>query len=65
MPYNNEDLFFEIKQNCQSELKVKGSRFIAAVRKVSSIEESQQVLDEIIKEYHDATHNCYAWKIHR
>ncbi|MCD6163548.1 MAG: YigZ family protein [candidate division Zixibacteria bacterium] len=58
---NNKDLFFEIKEASQAELKVKGSRFIATVRKVSDIGETQQILDEIAKTYHDATHNCYAW----
>jgi uncharacterized YigZ family protein len=60
---NNNDLFLQIKEPVRTELKVKGSRFIASVRKVTTEEEAQATLEEIKKEYHDATHNCYAWKV--
>jgi len=59
----NNDLFLQIKSGVRTEFKAKGSRFIATVRKVNSEEEMQAALDEIKKEYHDATHNCFAWKI--
>ena len=44
-------------------MKIKGSRFITTIRKVATAEEAEQVLDEVKKEFPDATHNCYAWKI--
>lgn len=43
---------------------VKGSRFIAAVFPVSDKEEAKVFLTGIQKKYYDATHNCYAWRIH-
>lgn len=62
--YNNHsDLFFQIKSSCRSELKVKGSRFIASAKKVNTEEEIQQFIDDIAKEYHDGTHHCFAWKL--
>ena len=59
----NNDIFLQIKEPVRSELKIKGSRFIASVRKVASEEEAQAAIAEIKKEFHDATHNCYAWKV--
>ena len=46
-----------------AELKVKGSRFIAQVFHVSSREEAEQVYDRVKKKYHNATHNCFAYRI--
>jgi len=57
------DLYFQIKQPCQTDLKIKGSRFIAMARKIETPEEAEAILKEISKEYPDATHHCYAWKI--
>lgn len=59
----SNDLFLQIKGPGRVELKVKGSRFIASVRKVTTEEEAQATIEEIKKEFHDATHNCYAWKV--
>lgn len=56
-------MFLQIKEPCRSEHTVKGSRFIATVRKVVTEDEARQVIDEVTKEFHDATHNCYAWKV--
>lgn len=62
--YNNHsDLFFQIKESGRGELKVKGSRFIASMKKVATEEEIQSFIDEIAKEFHDATHHCYAWRL--
>ncbi len=62
--YNkHSDLFFQIKESCRSELKIKGSRFIASAKKVKTEEEVHQFIDDIIKEFHDATHHCFAWKL--
>jgi len=61
--HDNTDLFLQIKGPYRSEYKIKGSRFITTVRKVASEEEAKAVIEEIQKEFHDATHNCYAWKV--
>jgi len=47
-----------------AQFTVKGSKFIAAVIPVSDEEEAKAQLTAIRKKYHDATHNCYAWRIH-
>ena len=60
---NNNDLFFQVKEPCRGEFKIKGSRFITTVRKVITQEEIEGVIKEIGKEFHDATHHCLAWKI--
>ena len=58
-----KDSFYQVKEPTRVELKIKGSRFIASVGKVSSEEEVQQFLAQVAKEFPDATHHCYAWRI--
>lgn len=41
--------------------KEKGSKFIAKAFPVSSVEQVQDILDNLRKEYHDARHHCYAY----
>lgn len=57
------DRFLQLKEKCRSEEKIKGSRFIASAAPVETDKEAQAFIEEIKKEFHDATHNCYAWKI--
>ena len=57
------DQFLQLKDKCRSEEKIKGSRFIANAAPVATEQEAQEFIGEIKKEFHDATHNCYAWKI--
>jgi len=59
----NADLFLQIKAPREGQLKIKGSRFLTTIRMITSEEEAKQVIDEVSKKYHDATHNCYAWKV--
>lgn len=47
----------------QKETEIKKSIFIAHLYPVSTEEEAGIVLQKIRKEYRDATHNCYAWRI--
>ncbi len=47
----------------QIELSIKKSRFIATVMPVKSQEEADKFLDDLRKEYWNATHNCYAYQI--
>ncbi len=60
---NNQDVFLQIKEPVRTEIKIKGSRFIASARQVKTEEEANAAVEEIKKEFHDATHNCYAWKV--
>jgi len=43
--------------------KDNGSRFIAKAYPVESEEEIKQIVAAIKKEYHDARHHCYAWRL--
>ncbi len=51
-------------ESSHAQFTVKGSKFIATVLPVSGETEAKEQLNRIRKKYHDATHNCYAWRIH-
>ena len=57
------DEFLTIKDKKKSKLKVKGSIFIATAFPVKTEDEVKIKLDETKKEFFDATHNCYAYRI--
>lgn len=46
-----------------SQVRDRGSRFLAFAHPVTSLEEIQQVLALYRKTYHDARHHCYAWRL--
>jgi uncharacterized YigZ family protein len=58
-----QDQYYQVKQQCRLEDNVKGSRFIATARPVASENDAVAFIEEIKKEYHDATHNAYSWKV--
>lgn len=43
--------------------KIKGSRFFVTFFPIHSKEEIDQHLEAMRKQYYDATHNCYAWRL--
>jgi len=45
------------------ELKEKGSKFISYLYPVSTEEEAEQILSRLKKEFYDATHICYSYRI--
>ncbi len=55
--------FITIKENIITEIVVKKSKFICNLIKVDSQEEAENVIKEIKKKYHDARHNCIAYRI--
>ena len=55
--------FQTIKGHARSEIKVRNSRFIATVLPVSSKEGAQAELEKIRKEFWEATHHCYSWRL--
>lgn len=57
------DVYYTISGRRRAELKVKGSRFTATVFPTKSKDEALSKLDEIRKEFYDATHNCYAYRL--
>ena len=56
-------MFKTIKENSSAEIIEKKSKFIANVFYVESREEAESIIKEINKKYHDARHNCYAYRI--
>jgi uncharacterized YigZ family protein len=61
---SDQDFYFTIEAAYRArELKVKGSRFIADIFPVSSKSEIDEHLDRIRKEFYDATHHCYAYRL--
>lgn len=56
--------FITIKQNIETEIIVKKSKFICNLVKVNSQEEAENVIKSIKKKYHDARHNCIAYRVY-
>jgi uncharacterized YigZ family protein len=59
----NKDTFKTVQQPAATEIKIKGSQFIGQIFPVHSREEAEAQLNRIRKTYHDATHNCFAYRI--
>lgn len=57
------DDYFTLAALSEGIYKEKGSRFIAIAVPVQSPEEAKVHLEKIRKEYHDARHHCYAYRI--
>jgi uncharacterized YigZ family protein len=58
-----QDQFYQLKQQCRLEEKIKGSRFIATAKPAATEAEALDFIEEMRKEFHDATHNSSAWKV--
>lgn len=60
----SQDFYLTISKPLRAaELKVVGSRFIADLYPVSTKEEVESYLERIRKEFYDATHHCYAFRL--
>lgn len=55
--------FKTINQVIQVEITEKKSKFIANLFPAQSVEEAEEMIKEIKKKYHDARHNCMAYRI--
>lgn len=60
-----DDAYSTIGTAARAELKVQGSRFLALSFPVSAREDAIGRWKSIKKEYHDATHHCYAYRLGR
>ncbi len=58
-----EDRFSTIRARVRVEQKVQGSRFIGTAVPVGDREGAEAAVGEIRKEYHNATHHCYAYRL--
>jgi uncharacterized YigZ family protein len=57
------DSFFTLAGESSHEIKIKGSRFIALGHHAESEAEAMEILDDIRKREHAATHHCFAYVI--
>ena len=55
--------FISIKENIQTELVVKKSKFICNLIKVETQEEAENMIKKMKKKYYDARHNCVAYRV--
>ncbi|MGB7061630.1 MAG: YigZ family protein [Candidatus Zixiibacteriota bacterium] len=60
---NPPDEYLTIRSLVRAKTKVKGSIFIATGIPVDSEEEAKDSIQKICKEFFDATHNCFAFRI--
>lgn len=59
----SEDIFFSISGPSEGLFKDNGSRFLAFAFPVETEEEVKAHVDRLRKEYHDARHHCYAYRL--
>lgn len=57
------DLYKTIENPTQGLYKEKGSKFLAFAYPVSSVEEIKERMAYLQKQFHDARHHCYAWRL--
>lgn len=55
--------FITIKENIQTEIVVKKSKFICNLIKAETQEEAENILKQVKKRYYDARHNCVAYRV--
>lgn len=55
--------FITIGASVQAEITEKKSKFIANLFPVQSVKEAEEIVKETRKKYHDARHNCIAYRI--
>jgi len=57
-----KELYTTVKGYTEKEIdKIKGSRFIGRLYRISGRDEAELLLDAARKKYYDATHNCFAY----
>ena len=57
------DTYRTIEKRAEGLFRDRGSKFLAFAFPVQSIEEIKSIQDKLRKQYHDARHHCYAYRI--
>jgi uncharacterized YigZ family protein len=57
------DTYLSIAKPTSGKIKREGSRFLSFIYPVSSERDIKRIIDELRREYHAATHHCYAYRI--
>ena len=52
-----------IESNIEEELTEKKSKFLAHLYYVENEKEAKEIINDCKKKYHDARHNCYAYRV--
>lgn len=60
---DSPDKFTSIEGFKQTELKIKGSKFIACAFSVENEKDVENLIQKTKKEFSDATHHCFAYRI--
>lgn len=55
--------YVTVNDNFENTIEIKKSTFIAHLFSVSTVEDTDDILEKIRKEHYKATHNCYAYII--
>ncbi len=55
--------YYTVTKISRHEIRVKRSVFIGTIAPAATREEAEQFVARIRKEFHDATHNCFAYRI--
>ena len=58
-------MFKSIKEEVVGEITEKKSKFICHLYPVDSVEEAEDKIINLRKKYHDARHNCFAYRIYK
>ncbi len=58
-----DDTYKTLKAPAEGLFRDKGSRFIAKAYPVESVDQVKEILAALRKEYHDARHHCYAYRL--
>jgi len=56
-----DDTYITLSSPSAGQYRDRGSRFIALAYPVTDEESVKTILAQLRREYHDATHHCYAW----
>ena len=57
------DVYYTLGERASGETKVRGSRFIGYAAPVEGREGAGMFIQKISRQHHDATHNCYAYRV--
>ncbi|MFP4529013.1 MAG: IMPACT family protein [Candidatus Kapaibacterium sp.] len=57
------DKYYTIEEKNESEIKIKGSKFIAQAAPVADKDEALMFLESVRAKHYNANHNCFAYRI--
>lgn len=57
------DTYITLSEDAETIYKEKGSKFLCYAFHVENEEQIKEHLDGLRKQYYDATHHCYAWRL--